>query len=89
MKEFRIQKAMELLEQTAESISAIASKVGYETQGKFTNAFKDCVQMTPSCYRSSAGHGRTYIQADRKTLATARQIRGNIHKKSPDTRTFL
>lgn len=51
MKEFRIQKAMELLEQTAESISAIASKVGYETQGKFTNAFKDCVQMTPSCYR--------------------------------------
>lgn len=51
MKEYRIQKAMELLDKTDESISAIAAKVGYETQGKFTNAFKDCVQMTPSCYR--------------------------------------
>ena len=51
MKEYRIQKAMELLEKTDESISVIAAKVGYETQGKFTNAFKDRVQMTPSCYR--------------------------------------
>lgn len=51
MKEFRIQKAMELLKSTDESIAAISAKVGYETQGKFTNAFKDCVQMTPSCYR--------------------------------------
>lgn len=51
MKEVRIQKAMELLENTEESISAIAAKVGYETQGKFTNAFKDRMHMTPSCYR--------------------------------------
>lgn len=51
MKEVRIQKAMELLKNTEESISAIAAKVGYETQGKFTNAFKDRMQMTPSCYR--------------------------------------
>ena len=43
MKEYRIQKAMELLEKTDESISVIAEKVGYETQGKFTNAFKDTV----------------------------------------------
>ena len=51
MKEYRIQKAMELLEKTDESISSIAGKVGYESQGKFTNAFKDCTQMTPTCYR--------------------------------------
>lgn len=51
MKEYRIQKAKELLENTDESISVIASKVGYETQGKFTNAFKDCMHITPSSYR--------------------------------------
>ena len=51
MKEYRVRRAMELLSGTDESISAIAAKVGYETQGKFTNAFKDCTQMTPSSYR--------------------------------------
>ena len=51
MNEYRVRRAMELLSGTDESISAIAAKVGYETQGKFTNAFKDCTQMTPSNYR--------------------------------------
>lgn len=51
MKEFRIHKAMELLRQTDESIAEIAAKVGYETQGKFTKAFKEFTALTPSSYR--------------------------------------
>lgn len=51
MKKYRIQKAMELLLQTDESIAEIAAKVGYETQGKFTKAFKSFTEMTPSSYR--------------------------------------
>ena len=51
MKEYRIHKAMDMLRRTDKSIAQIAEEVGYETQGKFTNAFKDCTQMTPSKYR--------------------------------------
>lgn len=51
MKEYRIRKAAELLIQTDESISSVADRVGYETQGKFTSAFKDCIGLTPSSYR--------------------------------------
>lgn len=51
MKKYRIQKAMELLLQTDENIAEIAAKVGYETQGKFTKAFKSFTGMTPSSYR--------------------------------------
>lgn len=58
MKEYRIRKAAELLRDTDESIASIAAKVGYETQGKFTNAFKDCTRTTPSSYRrqNRTGH---------------------------------
>lgn len=58
MKEYRIRRAMELLSDTDESISSIASKVGYETQGKFTNAFKAQTRMTPSAYRRKSRTGR-------------------------------
>lgn len=73
MKEYRIQKAMELLEKTDESISVIAAKVGYETQGKFTNAFKDRVQMTPSCYRKQCRTKQSPQPADRETVPEAGQ----------------
>ncbi|HIU76861.1 MAG TPA: helix-turn-helix transcriptional regulator [Candidatus Pelethocola excrementipullorum] len=51
MKEYRIRKGMELLRHTDESIAEISAKVGYETQGKFTKAFKDFTQTTPTGYR--------------------------------------
>lgn len=51
MKEYRIKKAMELLRSTDDSIHDIAARLGYESQGKFTKAFKDIVQTTPVCYR--------------------------------------
>lgn len=51
MKEFRIRHAMELLRTTEDSIAEIAAQVGYETQGKFTGAFKDVVGVLPSEYR--------------------------------------
>lgn len=53
MKEYRIRKGMELLRQTDDSISQIAAKVGYETQGKFTKAFKDIVNTTPTAFRKN------------------------------------
>lgn len=51
VKEYRIQQAMKLLRETDDSIAVIAEKVGYETQGKFTKAFKEKVQMLPTEYR--------------------------------------
>lgn len=54
LKEYRIKKAMELLATTDRSIGDIAAQVGYETQSKFTAAFKAMTQLSPSEYRKSA-----------------------------------
>ena len=51
MKENRIREAMRLLRETDESISSIAARVGYGTQGKFTKSFRDVAQVLPSEYR--------------------------------------
>ena len=51
MKEYRVRRAMELLRETDGSIAAVAAAVGYETQSKFTKAFKDTVGVLPSVYR--------------------------------------
>ena len=51
MKEYRISRAMKLLRETKIPISEIAGQVGYETQGKFSKAFKDVTQMLPRDYR--------------------------------------
>ncbi len=53
VKEFRIHKAMELLSATDLSIADIAAQVGYETQSKFSAAFKAETQFSPSAYRKS------------------------------------
>lgn len=51
MKEYRMAQAMKLLRETRIPISEIADRVGYETQGKFSKAFKDVTQMLPTEYR--------------------------------------
>ena len=51
MKEYRIHQAMRLLRETDSSIADIAAQVGYESQGKFTQAFKDVAQVLPTVYR--------------------------------------
>ena len=58
MKEYRIKKAMELLRTTNDSIASIATCVGYETQGKFTKAFKDVALQLPTEYRKIHRHDR-------------------------------
>lgn len=58
MKEYRIKQAMELLRTTDDSIASIATCVGYETQGKFTKAFKDIALQLPSEYRKIHRHDR-------------------------------
>lgn len=56
VKEYRIQQAMALLRETDDSIACIAGKVGYESQGKFTKAFKESVGLLPTEYRRRALH---------------------------------
>ena len=51
MKRYRIEKAAQLLQDTDGSIAHIASSVGYESQSKFTAAFKDVMKMLPTDYR--------------------------------------
>ncbi len=51
MKEYRIRKAAVLLCETEQSIADISASVGYESQSKFTVAFKDLMKVTPLEYR--------------------------------------
>ena len=53
MKEFRVREAMKLLRETNDSIASISKQVGYETQGKFTKAFKYVTQTLPTVYRKN------------------------------------
>ena len=46
-----MEQARKLLRETNDSIAVIAQKVGYETQGKFTKAFKEAAQVLPTEYR--------------------------------------
>ena len=43
---------------TNDSIASIATCVGYETQGKFTKAFKDVALQLPTEYRKIHRHDR-------------------------------
>lgn len=58
MREYRMTQAMKLLRETSIPISEIADRVGYETQGKFSKAFKDVAQMLPTEYRRTRDSNR-------------------------------
>jgi AraC-like DNA-binding protein len=51
LKQQRIQRATELLASTELSIATIAAQVGYETQSKFSAAFKESTGLSPLAYR--------------------------------------
>lgn len=51
IKEHRMEYAAHMLLNTNESIASIAKAVGYDSQSKFTSAFKTAYQVTPREYR--------------------------------------
>ncbi len=51
MKQHRMELAAKLLLESNKSIAQIAFAVGYESQSRFTNAFKQVYGMLPSIYR--------------------------------------
>ena len=53
MKEYRIRQSIKLLLETNHSIASIASQVGYESQSKFSRAFKEFTQILPTEYRNN------------------------------------
>lgn len=53
VKEHRMEYAAKMLLETNESVACIASAVGYDSQSKFTSAFKDAYHVTPREYRKS------------------------------------
>ena len=55
MKHYRIRRAADMLRESSMSISSIAAAVGYESQSKFTAAFKDIMKTLPSDYRKQYG----------------------------------
>ena len=48
----RMERARELLRHSDASITAIALECGYGDSGHFATAFRRCVGMSPSLYRS-------------------------------------
>lgn len=53
IKEHRMELAAKMLRESDASIGEIAETVGYDSQGKFTAAFKSFFHLTPSEYRKS------------------------------------
>ena len=51
IKKHRMERAAELLRETDMSVAEIAAAVGYESQGKFTAAFKNQFAALPTAYR--------------------------------------
>lgn len=51
IKEHRMEKAARLLTDTGDSIAAIAREVGYESQSRFTEAFRETHGVLPTEYR--------------------------------------
>ncbi len=51
MKQYRMTKAAELLSESDASIASVARSVGYESQSKFSAAFKDIMKILPTDYR--------------------------------------
>ncbi len=53
MRQFRLQKAAELLRTTEKTVAEIGAEVGYETPSKFAEAFRGQYQTTPSEFRKT------------------------------------
>lgn len=53
MKEHRMEQAANLLRETNFSVLEIAQRVGYDSQSRFSSAFKDAYGMLPRDYRKS------------------------------------
>ena len=51
LKEHRMEKAARLIHETDASMAEVARRVGYESQSKFTAAFKDQYGCLPTMYR--------------------------------------
>ena len=52
---YRMNLAAELLVREPASIAQIGGRVGYDSAGKFTVAFKKVMKLTPSEYRRERG----------------------------------
>lgn len=55
MKRYRILQAAEILRDGSSNISEAARAVGYESQSKFSSAFKDIMDILPTEYRKQHG----------------------------------
>lgn len=51
MKEYRINRAKELLRETNDSVLEIAIQLGYQSQSRFSEAFRDYTGMLPTDFR--------------------------------------
>ncbi len=54
VKQHRMEHAAKLLRETNDSIARVALAVGYESQSRFTAAFKESYDMLPSIYRKKS-----------------------------------
>ena len=59
MKRHRMEAAAGLLLQTQDDIAAIAQAVGYESQSRFSAAFREEYGVLPTEYRRQKGHGKS------------------------------
>lgn len=58
IKEHRMEQAAQMLRQTDKSIAEVARAVGYDSQSKFSAAFKEVFAALPSVYRKQGRRGK-------------------------------
>lgn len=56
IKEHRMEAAAKLLAETSDSIAEISQAVGFESQSRFSSAFKDTFGVLPTQYRKQKNH---------------------------------
>ena len=57
LKQFRIQKAAQLLSSTREDVAEIGAQCGFEDASYFTKTFRELKGIAPSAYRRERGQG--------------------------------
>jgi transcriptional regulator GlxA family with amidase domain len=68
----RVERAQEMLQQTAMSVVDIALSVGFQSQSHFTVVFNRFVGRPPHAWRQSHGTGRDNLKAAPKSPSRMR-----------------
>ncbi len=72
----RVERAKRLLRITKDSVTTIASRVGFASQSRFARTFATATGMTPSAYRSEISAKREVTELGCERIGVELRLRG-------------